>query len=72
MKTYLKILDENMMEDGIRYEIGKRYKLPSEEIKLRELHTMLKHRCFLLQPLQRIILLLKLNVLHKVHKRKFG
>ena len=34
MKTYLKILDENMMEDGIRYEIGKRYKLPSEEIKL--------------------------------------
>ena len=50
MKTYLKILDENMMEDGIRYEIGKRYKLPSEEIKLRELHTMLKHRCFLLQP----------------------
>ena len=26
-----------------------------------ELHTMLKHRCFLLQPLQRIVLFLKLK-----------
>ena len=46
--------------------------LPNTKPSSSELHTMLKHRCFLLQPLQRIILLLKLNVLHKVHKRKFG